>query len=76
MRTTTNGMQRYNRYGDFNNSFHVTRNGIMPEKLDKIIHEWNCLLNENNVSFISCTYEKINPQKSDFFYLDPPYANT
>ena len=28
MRTTTNGMPRYNSEGQFNNSFHVTRNGI------------------------------------------------
>lgn len=36
MRTTTNGMPRYNHNGEFNNSFHVTRNGIMPDKLKKL----------------------------------------
>mgnify|MGYP001773407857 FL=1 len=41
MRTTTNGMPRYNQNGEFNNSFHITRNGILPEKLDKIIREWS-----------------------------------
>ena len=76
MRTVTNGMPRYNSCGAFNSSFHITRNGIMPEKLDKIIHEWSRLLDINNVRFISCSYEKINPQKRDFVYLDPPYANT
>lgn len=35
MRTTTNGMPRYNKKGEFNNSFHITRNGIMPDKLKK-----------------------------------------
>lgn len=35
MRTTTNGMPRYNKQGDFNNSFHVTRNGINPNTLEK-----------------------------------------
>ena len=76
MRTTTNGMPRYNKDGNFNNSFHITRNGIMPDKLRKIIYEWNFLLNKNNVKFINCSYEKINPNKNDFLYLDPPYANT
>jgi DNA adenine methylase len=76
MRTTTNGMPRYNRDGEFNNSFHVTRNGIIPDTLEKIIHEWSELLNKNNVEFISCSYEEINPSKEDFLYLDPPYANT
>lgn len=76
MRTTTNGMPRYNRIGEFNNSFHVTRNGIMPETLEKIIYEWNKLLKENNVDFRACSYEEIQPKKNDFVYLDPPYANT
>lgn len=76
MRTTTNGMPRYNRDGNFNNSFHVTRDGIVPETLEKIIYEWSDLLKKNNVEFISCSYEEINPNKNDFVYLDPPYANT
>ena len=76
MRTTTNGMPRYNRDGEFNNSFHVTRNGIIPETFDKIIFEWSNLLKKNNVEFISCSYEDIKPTENDFLYLDPPYANT
>lgn len=76
MRTTTNGMPRYNRNGEFNNSFHVTRNGIVPERLEKIIIEWSQLLKKNNVKFICCSYEDIFPTEKDFLYLDPPYANT
>lgn len=37
MRTTTNGMPRYNKKGEFNNSFHVTRNGIVPNTFEKIV---------------------------------------
>lgn len=76
MRTTTNGMPRYNQKGEFNNSFHITRNGIMPDTLDKIIKEWNQKLNLHNISFLCCSYENINTTKNDFLYLDPPYANT
>ena len=76
MRTTTNGMPRYNKKGDFNNSFHVTRNGIIPKTLDKIIHDWSIILNKNNVQFICQSYEEINSKQNDFLYLDPPYANT
>lgn len=76
MRTTTNGMPRYNRNGNFNNSFHITRNGIIPDTLEKIIYEWSDSLKKNHVEFISCSYEEINPNKNDFVYLDPPYANT
>ena len=76
MRTTTNGMPRYNRNGEFNNSFHVTRNGIIPETFEKIIFEWSQLLKQNDVKFISCSYEDIKPTENDYMYLDPPYANT
>ncbi|MBN1074692.1 Dam family site-specific DNA-(adenine-N6)-methyltransferase [Clostridium botulinum] len=76
MRTTTNGMPRYNNNGNFNNSFHVTRNGIKPNTLRQIIFEWSEVLNKNNVQFIHQNYQQIKPQKNDFIYLDPPYANT
>ena len=76
MRTTTNGMPRYNSKGAFNNSFHITRNGINPDTLEKIIFEWSDLLNKNNVEFRHCSYIEIEPQENDFIYMDPPYANT
>ena len=76
MRTTTNGMPRYNNNGDFNNSFHVTRNGILPNKLEKIIYQWSEVLNKNHVEFINQEYNNIVTNKNDFVYLDPPYANT
>ena len=76
MRTTTNGMPRYNSNGDFNNSFHVTRNGITPERIHSIIIEWSFLLNKYYVDFKSRSYYEIEPGVNDFMYLDPPYANT
>lgn len=76
MRTTTNGMPRYNQNGEFNNSFHITRDGITPDKLDNILKEWSNLLNEHDVIFKCCSYKDINPSENDFMYLDPPYANT
>lgn len=76
MRTTTNGMPRYNKKGEFNNSFHITRNGILPKSLSKIIKEWSDKLNYYNVSFICCDYKELTTTKDDFLYLDPPYANT
>lgn len=76
MRTAVNGMPRYNKNGEFNNSFHITRNGILPDKLDVIIREWSKILNNNNVIFKCCSYDEIHPTSKDFCYLDPPYANT
>lgn len=76
MRTTTNGMPRYNKNGEFNNSFHITRDGINPETLKSILLTWSELLNKNNVEFICRSYEDIIAKENDILYLDPPYANT
>lgn len=78
MRTTTNGMPRYNSDGEFNNSFHITRNGIIPEKLKPVLYEWSNKLNRRNVEFIHRSYECIldSVKESDFVYMDPPYFNT
>lgn len=76
MRTVINGMPRYNNKGSFNSTFHITRNGIVPETLTEIINDWSYILNKYNVQFICCDYAEINPTSKDFLYLDPPYANT
>ena len=76
MRTTTNGMPRYNKEGRFNNSFHITRNGILPSKLRKVLSEWSELLNKYGVEFKCCDYSEIMSDENDLLYLDPPYANT
>lgn len=76
MRTTTNGMPRYNKNGDFNNSFHVTRKGIHPDRLEKIVLQWSHLLNEFDVQFLVQEYDNVQTSTADFIYLDPPYFNT
>lgn len=76
MRTTTNGMPRYNRNGEFNNSFHITRNGMRPETLKQIIMDWSELLKAKDIKFQCCSFETIIPNENDFVYCDPPYANT
>ena len=75
-RTCVNGLIRFNSKGEFNTSFHFSRPGIDPIKLEKIINQWSELLNKNNVAFICQDYTNINPQLGDLIYLDPPYANT
>lgn len=75
-RTCANGLIRYNKKGEFNASFHLTRNGITPDKYLKVLKEWNYVLNKNNVEFIKQSYECINPSEKDYVFLDPPYINT
>lgn len=77
MRTTTNGMPRYNNSGAFNNSCHFSRPGINPDSLNEIVLNASDLLNENNVIFKHCSFEDYTTQNvDDFFYLDPPYNAT
>lgn len=76
MRTTTNGMPRYNQKGEFNNSFHVSRNGIEPDRLAKIVEDWSIMLNRHDVRFVCQPFEDVRPSEDDFVYLDPPYFNT
>ena len=76
MRTTTNGMPRYNLKGEFNNSFHTSRDGIIPTSFSKIINQWSEVLNKFDVQFINTSYYKIQTKENDFMYLDPPYGNT
>jgi len=77
MRTTTNGNPRYNKKGQFNNSFHVTRNGILPSTLRKILDRCHYLLREYRVQILNCDYKLTMPYgKNSFAYFDPPYFHT
>lgn len=76
LRNCFNGLVRYNKYGDFNTSCHFSRNGIKPDKLEKIIEEWTILLNKHNVEFYCQSYLEFKEfNKNDLIYMDPPYAN-
>lgn len=76
MRTCTNGMPRYNKNGDFNNSFHITRNGIEPQTLRNIIFDWSVKLNQKDVKFLHRSFEDVVANEEDYVYMDPPYMNT
>ncbi|MBN2835144.1 MAG: DNA adenine methylase [Candidatus Delongbacteria bacterium] len=75
-RTCVNGLIRYNKKGEFNNSFHYSRPGIHPDKLDKIIESTSEII--ESYEFINEDYKMIlnTVTKDDFVYLDPPYFNT
>lgn len=77
MRTTTNGMPRYNKKNEFNNSCHFSRSGMNPSKIEIIIYKYHKLfIKDNNVVFNHLDYKKLKTNKNDFLYLDPPYENT
>ena len=75
-RTCVNGLIRFNKNGEFNNSLHHTRRGIDPKRLKAILADWSKRL--QGIEFHSGDYwattQGIND--GDFVYLDPPYFNT
>lgn len=75
-RTCVNGLIRYNFDGNFNNSFHLSRPGIHPDRLRKIIFKWSQCL--TNFEFFNTDYlETLSDVKhNDFVFLDPPYGGT
>ena len=75
-RTCVNGLIRFNRQGKFNNALHITRPGINPETMTKIICRWSNLIQK--FEFVSGHYSDTTHgiTAGDFVYLDPPYFNT
>jgi len=75
-RTCVNGLIRFNSKGEFNNSFHLTRKGINPERIRKIILDWSKAI--QTIKFVHLDYHETTKKATsvDFVYLDPPYFNT
>lgn len=75
-RTCVNGLIRYNKNGEFNNSFHLTRPGIHPDTLTKILLSWSSVIQK--FDFVNLDYRDClsSVQKGDFVFLDPPYGGT
>ncbi|MCI0559105.1 MAG: Dam family site-specific DNA-(adenine-N6)-methyltransferase [Nitrososphaera sp.] len=74
MRTCVNGIVRFNHDGDFNNSFHLSRAGMTPERFEAVVKAWRNVVND--VTFVCQDYEKTveEARRGDFVYFDPPYA--
>lgn len=74
MRTCVNGIVRFNAKGEFNNSFHLSRPGMSPERFKNIVKKWSDRI--QGIEFICQDYlETISKANvRDFIYFDPPYA--
>jgi len=75
-RTCVNGLIRFNKKGEFNNSLHHTRPGIAPARLRKVIHQWSRII--QGVEFIAADYRQtlVSASVNDLVFLDPPYGGT
>lgn len=73
-RTCVNGIIRFNGEGRFNNSFHLSRKGMQPERFAKIVTQWHIVI--QNATFQCADYSDtlLSAKEGDFVYLDPPYA--
>ena len=74
MRTCVNGIVRFNEDGRFNNSFHLSRSGMTPERFERTVQAWHQVV--QNVTFLCQDYSRTIAlaEKGDFVYFDPPYA--
>lgn len=75
-RTCVNGLVRFNRKLEFNNSLHHTRPGISPARMRKVIQRWSGVV--QGVDFVAAHYRETlaTVTAKDIVFLDPPYAGT
>lgn len=76
MRTCVNGIIRFNDKGAFNNSFHLSRRGMHPDRFQRVVEAWHKAI--QGIRFVCQDYTLTvqEAQEGDFVYLDPPYAGT
>lgn len=74
MRTCVNGIARFSKKGDFNNSFHLSRKGMRPDRFSRNVNEWSKRI--QGVKFCNESYVETiaDAIAGDFLYLDPPYG--
>ncbi len=75
-RTCVNGLIRYNKQGEFNNSFHLSRPGINPDTLRSQLVLWSKIVKKfvfYNIDYRECL---LDVKSDDFVFLDPPYGGT
>ena len=74
LRTCVNGIVRFNDRGNFNNSFHLSRPGMHPDRFRTVVLAWTYAI--RNTSFLCQDYQETlsGARAGDFVYLDPPYS--
>lgn len=74
MRTCVNGIVRFSKKGDFNNSFHLSRKGMIPTRFEKIVRGWSAHI--QGMEFRHGDFEQTtsDAKAGDFLYFDPPYV--
>src|SRR5207248_7295393 len=55
LRTCVNGIVRFNKKGDFNNSLHLSRAGMTPQRFERVVEAWSERL--RGVKLVCADYE-------------------
>ena len=74
MRTCVNGIVRFSKKGDFNNSFHLSRKGMLPPRFAKIVRDWSAHIQDMDFRIGDFEQTTADAKSGDFIYFDPPYA--
>jgi len=74
MRTCVNGIVRFSKKGEFNNSFHLSRKGMLPDRFRQIVKQWS--FKAKTIEFRAGDFADTTSDAmgNDFVYMDPPYA--
>jgi DNA adenine methylase len=75
-RWCVNGLVRFNRAGDFNNSLHHTRPGVDPDRLAATVAAWSAALADVELRCADFRATLADARPGDVVFLDPPYRHT
>jgi DNA adenine methylase len=75
-RTCVNGIVRFNGKGEFNNSFHLSRRGMNPNRFRRTVQAWHSVLRGVEICCQDYRQALEAAEPGDFVYLDPPYAGS
>ena len=73
LRTCRAGHVRFNRFGEFNATYHEANPGMVPETVEKLLKEWHLRLADRDITFSTRDYGQVEAKEGDLVYLDPPY---
>lgn len=76
LRTCVNGIVRFNEAGAFNNSFHLSRPGMHPDRFAAVVRRWHARLRGVDIRDGDFARTVADAGPDDFVYLDPPYVGT
>lgn len=73
LRTCVNGIVRFNAKGEFNNSFHLSRDGMHPSRFKSAVLSWHYKLQDVQIYCLDYRELVERAVSGDFVYFDPPY---